>query len=185
MNKTIQLLSSLQKVNSSFSNLILSPKEDLDEFKRNINHLIDDNKLIEKVLNYTKKDTNKLAIKMIIRLNLHWVDITQQIDNIRELIDNKLERAPKTIPAKKMVHFLLLLYNLQSELLMRKNKKKFTKSIKHIINDNVAIRSILDLSIKNTDLLCVKTINGLDDCWINLCQNLNNIQKIINNTLST
>ncbi len=87
MSQTLQFLLSLKKLNSIFLNI-----ENKEEFKRNIQHLMNSN---EEIKNLPQPDEQKkmLFLKTIRIINIDWLDIAQSIDNIRELIDYKLNNS--------------------------------------------------------------------------------------------
>ncbi len=88
MNKTQQFLSSLSKLNKVFTT-----SKDQKELERNIEELKIDNHLITSIFSFSENKPTSLAVKMIAMLNEHWVDILQEVDNIRELIDDKLSNS--------------------------------------------------------------------------------------------
>lgn len=77
-------IKSLKKFNN-----ILSRAQEKKELKENIKQIIDDSATITSLLKFEEKDPRLLLIKTLNLLNEYWLNIAQDIDNIRELIDNK------------------------------------------------------------------------------------------------
>ncbi len=85
MNKTINFLSSLSKLNNSF----LKAKNKR-EHNLNMTYLLEHNKSIALILNISEHDKHFLCLKMMGLLNMDWVSIFGCLEDIKDLIKDEL-----------------------------------------------------------------------------------------------
>lgn len=94
MNKSNQLITSLEKLNKLLHNESLKSDE-IGEIKRNIYDIKTDSKKLEKVFtNIASNATNphELFDETIAYFNIYFGDIIQELENIQEIIDSVYNR---------------------------------------------------------------------------------------------